>query len=206
MNDNTTRTIAIGAGLLISLFVLWFGFRLIQSRFGQASTKVANVECVQDEESASTYVASFELGSASSNVDCEWGLSADSLGSIAEGDCSGTSCTCTMPLVPPGAAPSFKILVGGTHIGQGEAGDETAPAFICEETALESVKTPTRQPTQPKPTPTVALDVSAAIRAEFDTWNEATVKQCTEKYGALNCARYLTRPDPDANISETSSN
>jgi hypothetical protein len=202
-DDKVVRSIAIGIGLLISVFVVWFGFRLVQERFSKASTNVANVTCKQDEGSPSSYVASFELGSASDNVDCEWGLSESSLGSRATGECTGTSCTCTMTLVPPGATPSFKIILGGTVIGQGAGVGEDARAFTCEEKPQDTtvIRTPTRRPTTAVTIPTeVPVNVEAAIQKEFDTWTP----ECAKKYSAIDCARYLSRPDPDANASEKS--
>lgn len=186
------RILAIGVGLLISIVILWFGFRLVQSRFSQASTTVVSEDCTQNADSPSTYTATFDLGQRANTVDVAWGIDPDTLTSRAEPDCTGTSCTVKFDLVPADSTPSYIVLVGGVRVGNGGTSGDNARPFECqasESKASQNNSLPTAganaNPTQAL-TPTGATNICATIRAQFPSWNPA--KCFAAGYTAAQCA------------------
>lgn len=192
--DNAMKILAVGIGLLVSIIVLWFGFRLVQYRLSHASANITNDECTQDADSPSTYTATFELGEESNVVDVVWGLGQDTLTSRAEANCDGTNCTVNFDLVPADSTPFYLILVGGIRVGSNGTSGDNAKAFECTSSApgAQANPIPTTAttnaggPTILVATPTKTPITCAEIRSQFPTWNPA--KCFAAGYTAAQCA------------------
>ena len=192
--EKAIKAAAIVIGFIISALVLWFGFRLLEQRSGRASANISDVLC--EAQSATSYAVTFNQGS-SKEAQIQYGLSPTSLTQIAPVDCSSIKCTAPITLIPEGSTVYFKIVSGGTVIGNGTPGDADAPPFACSGIEDEvdnkggvNITTPKPKPTKEEEvlsTPTPTIDVCRQIRNSYSKWSAS----CVREYNAVDCARCM---------------
>lgn len=186
--EKAIKITSIIIGLIVSVLVLWFGFKIVQQRFGRASANITNVIC--EPQSSTSYEVSFDSG-ASKEAYVQYGLTPDSLASISPADCAGAQCTAPITLVPEGATVYYKIAADGQQVGNGAPGDEAAPPFVCsgaETETTQSVDQSEPEPTEAK-TPTPTVDACQQIKNKYSKWTAT----CLEEFKAIDCARCLSK-------------
>lgn len=126
-NHNLKKVLSIVIGLILAAVLLFFGFSIVQNRFGKASSTIRQASFVVTETTDNSFTIGFLADDANLSPQIEYGtecteagLSLFALCSAQDTTADGTKYTCPATLLTPDTTYYWDARVGDEIVRNGE--------------------------------------------------------------------------------------